>query len=212
MADEMPADSPEVTATPVPVAGDAHRAGTDVGVPDAGRSGPDAATPDMPGQDGRAVQVTRSVDLDVGVDDVWRAVSDPGERSLWLDDPDATARHVRVDEIRPGERLVWTWWHPEDQDGASTVAVVLRPVDGGGTRVVVTETLPAPSPRGGGAFGGAAFSGAALGGAASVRAVAGRPVRARAVGSAWVRCAGIRWDRRALGLELLFVAPRVAVA
>lgn len=212
MADEMPADAPDATATPVPALGDAHRAGTDAGVPDAGRSGPDAATSDMPGQDGRAVEVTRSVDLDDGVDDVWRAVADPGERSLWLDDPDATARHVRVDESRPGERLVWTWWHPDDQDGASTVAVVLRPVDGGGTRVVVTETLPAPSPRGGGALGGAAFGGAASVRAASVRAGAGRPVRARADGSAWARCAGNRWDRRALGLELLFVAPRVAFA
>lgn len=137
-------------------------------------------------------QVTRSVDLDAEVADVWRAVSDPGERALWLDDADALARHVRVDESRPGERLVWTWWHPGDEGGASTVSVVLRPVDGG-TRVVVTETAPA----------------AATGAAVQARASAeGHGV----LRSWWGRCARDRWDGRLLGLELRFVAARAGVA
>ena len=55
-------------------------------------------------------QVTRSVDLDASVEDVWQAVADPAERAEWLDDEDARSRHVRVDESAPGERLVWTWW------------------------------------------------------------------------------------------------------
>ena len=46
--------------------------------------------------------VTRSVDLDAGADEVWRAVTDPDERALWLDDPDAASRRVRVDEAAPG--------------------------------------------------------------------------------------------------------------
>ena len=52
-------------------------------------------------------QVTRSVDLDAGLDDVWRAVTEPGERALWLDDPDAVARQMRVDEADPGSAAAW---------------------------------------------------------------------------------------------------------
>ena len=88
-------------------------------------------------------QVTRSVDLDASVEDVWQAVADPAERAGWLDDEDARSRHVRVDESAPGERLVWTWWRPGDEGDASTVSVVLAPLDGGRTRLVVTERLRA---------------------------------------------------------------------
>ncbi|HZM30982.1 MAG TPA: SRPBCC domain-containing protein [Acidimicrobiales bacterium] len=86
-------------------------------------------------------QVTRSVDLDAPLEDVWQAVADPAERAQWLDDEDARSRHVRVDDAAPGERLVWTWWRPGDEGDASTVSVVLAPLDGGGTRLVVTERL-----------------------------------------------------------------------
>jgi uncharacterized protein YndB with AHSA1/START domain len=139
-------------------------------------------------------EVTRSVELDAGADEVWRAVTDPGERALWLNDPDAASRHVRVDEAAPGHRLVWTWWHPGDEDDASTVTVELSPVLGGGTRVVVTEAIPAPQPvvR------------------ARVSPLAGSPSARRAPG--WVHCARDRWDARLLGLELLFVAARAGVA
>jgi uncharacterized protein YndB with AHSA1/START domain len=139
-------------------------------------------------------EVTRSVELDARADEVWRAVTDPGERALWLDDPDAASRRVRVDEAAPGHRLVWTWWHPGDEGDASTVTVELSPVLGGGTRVVVTEAIPAPVP------------------VARARASA----RAGSVGPrrspAWVHCARDRWDARILGLELLFVAARAGVA
>ena len=126
--------------------------------------------------------VTRSVDLEAGVDEVWQAVADPGERARWLDDPDAAARRVRIDDVTdPGaggaRRLVWTWWRPGDEGDASTVAVVVAPRAGGGTRVVVTESLPAAT-----------------------------PVRARAGGGRPRAHAG--WDRRLLGLELLFLAAR----
>jgi uncharacterized protein YndB with AHSA1/START domain len=139
--------------------------------------------------------VTRTVEVGADPDDVWRAVTDPAERSLWLDDPDALARRVRVDESTPGHRLVWTWWHPGDEGQASTVSVVLRPTDGGGTRVVVTESLPSPSPR-------------------VVTAQAGRtaPATAARRPQSWLRCATDRWDSRLLGLELLFVAARAGVA
>ena len=129
-----------------------------------------------------ADEVTRSVDLDAAVDDVWRAVTDPDERALWLDDPDAVSRRVRVDEATPGERLVWTWWQPGDEDDASTVSVVLSPLATGGTRVIVTESLPAFAP---------------------VQASASAGARATAISL---------WAARLVGLELVLVGGRVPVS
>ena len=142
-----------------------------------------------------AERVSRSVDLDADADAVWQAVADPAERALWLDDPDGADRRVRVDEAAPGERLVWTWWHPGDEGDASTVTVELAPVVGGGTRVTVTEVLPAPVPVA------TARAQARPGASAGLRAA-----------PAWVRCGRDRWDARLLGLELLFVATRAVVA
>lgn len=192
MAEELPADTP----------GPARA--TDR--PDAPRSPDGTAGPDGTGRDAD-LRVTRTVDVEADVDAVWQAVVDPAERALWLDDPDALARRVRVDEATPGQRLVWTWWHPGDEGDASTVAVELRPVDGGGTRVVVTETLPGIPPRGTAiARAGAARAGGAASG------IARRPAAAVRRTPGWLRCTADRWDRRILGLELLFVAARVATA
>ena len=149
---------------------------------------------------GQAGGVTRAVEVEATPDEVWQAVADPDERALWLDDPDALARHVRVDESTPGHRLVWTWWRPGDEGDASTVSVVLSPVDGGGTRVVVTESLPAAlAPR-------ASASASALGGATSSTAAVLRPAPEVRLGRRHL------WRSRLLGLELLFVAASVAVA
>ncbi len=127
-------------------------------------------------------QVTRSVEIDADLDDVWRAVADPGERGRWLDDPDAHARRMRVDEMdatAPERRLTWTWWRPGDESGASTVSVVVAPREGGGTRVVITESLQAQA-------------------SASARVGAGAGLRAL-------------WSHRILGLELLMLTARTPV-
>ena len=185
--------------------------------------------------------VRRSVDVGASVDDVWRAVTDPAERSLWLDDPDALARHIRLDEAIPHQRLVWTWWRPGDDgtvDGDSdidgtdgdgrdttTVSIVLTPLDGGSTRVDVTErrlASAAPGESGGVGVGVNALAGrpvfAPLVGTsgdssvetATVRQVPPAPARRQSPG--WVRCAHDRWVSRLLGLELMFAAARVPVA
>lgn len=120
--------------------------------------------------------VTRTVDIDAEAGDVWTAIADPDRRTDWLDDPDATARMVRVDEVDAGHRLVWTWWRAGDEPDASTVEIALRPLDGGRTRVVVTETMALPLPT---------ATASASAGAAGV--------------------ARLRWDRRLLGLELQFI-------
>lgn len=196
MADDRSVPTPESpTTAPAP---EATGAPSDSSAGAAGAA--DAAPPAGPGV------VRRTVDVAADVHDVWRAVTDPDERALWLDDPDALARHVRVDEAAPLERLVWTWWRPGDEGDASTVSVVLTPVDGGGTRVDVTETVAiAPPLR---TWGGTARAQASA--LAAAGPVAGRPARRRL--PSWVGCAGDRWDGRLLGLELLFVSARVAVA
>jgi uncharacterized protein YndB with AHSA1/START domain len=98
-------------------------------------------------------EVTRSVELDADVDEVWRCLTDDDERSAWFGgdtridvrpggagrvvDPDGTHRSVQVDRVEPGRRLGWRWWRDDDGE-ASDVEFVLEPV-GPATRLVVTE-------------------------------------------------------------------------
>ncbi|HEX6569861.1 MAG TPA: hypothetical protein VF015_11870, partial [Acidimicrobiales bacterium] len=110
MADELPPETPAPATPAAPAA---------------------PAVPGAPGAPGvPAGEVTRSVEVDADLADVWRSVADPGERALWLDDPDATDRRIRVDESTPEHRLVWTWWPRDDEGDASTVSVVLTPAAG----------------------------------------------------------------------------------
>ena len=107
------------------------------------------------------VSITRSIELEAAVDEVWEAVSTPDLLSGWLDgdvdadvrpggdgvlvEPDGAVRRMRIDEVEPGRRLALRWW-PEDGSGpASTVELDLHPTPGG-TRLVVTETLAAHRP------------------------------------------------------------------
>jgi uncharacterized protein YndB with AHSA1/START domain len=146
---------------------------------------PEPATEPANGRD--SATVTRSVDIAAGGEDVWRAIADPDRRGDWLDDPDAATRTVRVDEVDAGHRLVWTWWRPGGEPDASTVEIALRPLDGGGTRVVVTETLTLPVPT-------------------ATATVTETTTRARAQASA-----RLRWDHRLLGIELQFIGVLAGV-
>jgi uncharacterized protein YndB with AHSA1/START domain len=134
-------------------------------------------------------RVTRTVDVDAGVEEVWSAISDPEQRSHWLDDDDARARELRVDRVDAGRRLVWTWWRRGDEPGASRVEIVVAPTPAG-TRVVVTETVTE-------SFAAPTLRARATGRSASVDPVTLRP--------------GDRWSYRLLGLELLFVAAGALV-
>jgi uncharacterized protein YndB with AHSA1/START domain len=107
------------------------------------------------------VSITRAVELDAAVGEVWEAVTTPELLSGWLDgdvdldvrpggtgtilEPGGAVRRMRVDEVDPARRLALRWW-PEDGSGpASTVELDLQPLPGG-TRLVVTETLLVPRP------------------------------------------------------------------
>jgi hypothetical protein len=139
---------------------------------------------DAPGAD--ELTVTRRIELPADAATVWHVVADEHERSHWLDDPDAVERSLRVDESHPEQRLVWTWWSPGDERGASTVDVRLTPTEAG-TQVTVIESWPAAAPP-------------AV--AAPVRAHAGAPRPGN-------RRADL-WASRLLGLELLLVLAGVA--
>jgi uncharacterized protein YndB with AHSA1/START domain len=105
-------------------------------------------------------RITRSVDLDAPAADVWQALTEPELLGEWLDsvveldvrpggdgtvvDPHGGVRRARVEEVLPARRLALRWW-PEDGSGpASTVELDLEATPGG-TRLVVTETVVAPS-------------------------------------------------------------------
>ena len=107
------------------------------------------------------VSVTRSLELEAAVDDVWEAVSTPALLGGWLEgevevdvrpggegtlvEPDGAVRRMLVDEVEPGRRLALRWWPDDGSSPASTVELDLHPVPGG-TRLVVTETLLARRP------------------------------------------------------------------
>lgn len=159
---------------------------------DVARPEPDSATEPTTEPATESATVTRSVDIAADGEDVWRAVVDPDRRGDWLDDPDAAARNVRVDEVDAGRRLVWTWWRPGGEPDASTVEIALRPLDGGGTRVVVTERLVVP------------VRVPTPGAASAARAAAAGRARSQA-------SARLRWDHRLLGLELQFIGVLAGV-
>ena len=106
-------------------------------------------------------RITRTVDLDASLDDVWRALTEPQLLGDWLDssveldvrpggegvivEADGAVRRACVDEVDPARRLALRRW-PDDGSGPeSKVELELEQIPDG-TRVVVTETLTAPAP------------------------------------------------------------------
>ena len=99
-----------------------------------------------------AHEVTRSVELDAPVDDVWAAVTEPDALGEWLEgdveiDPrpagrvslverDGTVRRGTVETVVPERELVFRW---TSEEGRSRVRFVLEPLDDG-TRLTVVET------------------------------------------------------------------------
>ena len=104
--------------------------------------------------------VEKRLELDAPLDRVWSAISDPAQISQWFSDrcdldlrPGGRGHFdwenhgvypVRVDEVDPPTRLVWTWNHEpgtEVEEGISTtVEWMLAPREGGGTILELRET------------------------------------------------------------------------
>lgn len=98
--------------------------------------------------------VQREIEIDAGLDDVWRVLTDPDQQDGWLGasveldlrpggggrvvDDDGAIREVLVVDVDAPVRLTWHWWH---EDGPlSTVEITATPTSTG-TIVRVVETL-----------------------------------------------------------------------
>jgi hypothetical protein len=104
-----------------------------------------------------AVEVSRSIELDLEPDEVWDLIGDGGRWSDWMVDeadvdvvPGAAGRvidgeetrDVRIDTVDDGERVAFTWW-PVGRAGApSEVDLHILPTPGG-TVLEVVERFPA---------------------------------------------------------------------
>jgi uncharacterized protein YndB with AHSA1/START domain len=107
------------------------------------------------------VSITRSIELEAEIDEVWEAITTPEQLSGWLDgevdvdlrpggdgvlvEPGGAVRRMRIDEVEPARRLALQWWPEDGSSAASSVEFVLQPTPGG-THLVVTETLAARHP------------------------------------------------------------------
>lgn len=133
--------------------------------------------------------VCRSVEIDAPADEVWDAVADPERRRTWLDDDDALERITRIEGADPGRSFSWTWWRAGDPETATRVHVTLDEGAAGATVVTVTERRLHPISRPGGAT-------------ARASAATGSPTATAMTSTGGTVSV---WDRRLLGLELLFV-------
>jgi uncharacterized protein YndB with AHSA1/START domain len=83
------------------------------------------------------VSVTREVLVDASPEEVWEALASEEGRERWLGEP---AREIRVEQADEPHRLVW-WWSQADEPATRVEFLVVAAPRG--TRVVVTESLPA---------------------------------------------------------------------
>ncbi len=104
--------------------------------------------------------VEKVLELDVPVEQVWRAITDPAELARWFGDEaevdlrpggDAAMKWenhgryaMRIEEVDPPRRLVWSWVHEPDvafkEAPATRVRWTLTPRDDGGTTLHLLET------------------------------------------------------------------------
>jgi uncharacterized protein YndB with AHSA1/START domain len=86
-------------------------------------------------------RVTRSVDIDAEVEDVWEALETDEGRQNWIEpNPD---RVLIVDSEEAPHRISWWWWSAEEPATHVALRVVAIPT---GARVIVTETGPSSFP------------------------------------------------------------------
>jgi uncharacterized protein YndB with AHSA1/START domain len=104
--------------------------------------------------------IEQTLELEASPDAVWRALTDPAEISAWFCDEtdlmpqvgnvawffwEAHGRYsVRVDEVEPQRRFVWSWVHqkgtPVGEAPATRVEWTLTPRPDGGTTLLVRES------------------------------------------------------------------------
>src|SRR5262245_49190438 len=104
-----------------------------------------------------AVEVSRSIELDLEPDEVWDLIGDGERWSEWMVDeadvdvvPGSTGsvvdrrepRDVRIDTVDDGERVAFTWWPVNRIDLQSAVELHIVPRPGGSVLEMI-ERFPA---------------------------------------------------------------------
>ena len=98
-------------------------------------------TPELWSQVPQEEVLTRHVDVEATVEEVWEALATEEGRERWLeDDPD---RELVVEDAEPPRRISWWWWSGEAPASRVVIRVVGIPT---GARVTVTETAPGSFP------------------------------------------------------------------
>jgi uncharacterized protein YndB with AHSA1/START domain len=100
--------------------------------------------------------VTREAELDVDTEQLWHALTNEAELAAWLGDEvaldvregghgtvldDGVLRHVRVDRVREGRELAFTWWEDGDAGATSSVRFTLEARPDGASRLAIVETF-----------------------------------------------------------------------
>ncbi len=102
------------------------------------------------------VRITRTVDTDLPPDELWSLVGDSEAWASWMVDDadvdldagggtvldDGVQRDVRIDDVDPAGRVVFTWWPHEQPGEMSTVELVVLPA-AAGSSLRITETYAA---------------------------------------------------------------------
>ena len=107
--------------------------------------------------------ITRHVDLDLGADRLWDAITDSSLLATWLGDhvdlevrpggtgtvvDDGVLRRVRVDHVQQGRELTFTWWDDERPEVTSTVRFEVEALPEGASRLAIVETFQADALEG----------------------------------------------------------------
>jgi uncharacterized protein YndB with AHSA1/START domain len=102
------------------------------------------------------VAITRTVELDLSPEELWQMIGDGDRWADWMVDtaavdvvPGATGvvtdadeeRAVRIERVDEGERVSFKWWPVAQPDRASSVDLVVLPVQHG-TVLEIIETFP----------------------------------------------------------------------
>ena len=105
-------------------------------------------------------RITRTVDTDLDVDELWTMVADGAAWASWMVDEsdvdvapgsagavvdDGVARRVRIDELDE-HRVAFTWWPEARPDLVSAVELVVLPAVGGSQLRVTEISLSASVP------------------------------------------------------------------
>jgi hypothetical protein len=104
-------------------------------------------------------RISRIVETDLELDDLWSLVADGEAWAEWMVDDDdievdpgavgtvvddGIARDVRIDRVEPRRSVAFTWWPQARPDQTSTVELLVVPARTG-SRLHVTETYVATS-------------------------------------------------------------------